>query len=408
MLPQNIHIGYVGEINARPFPFDIRELLERWPDATPSISYRRAGKGQVAYEPRQTKREGTVLIWLPIEEDLQYEGWGECQIIMKDAEKNIIGRSHVMPVNVAHSVINGAEPPEYIRPFEEEMRALAVHVDEVASRVDELKEQTADIRDEAADARDEAQKARDEARRMIDEEIVSPTVRTERTADGWHIVITDKDGVHELNLHNGVDGKDGISPTVEMVRADNGIIIRITDKDGVHEALLRDGTNGSDGISPTATVERVADGLKITITDKDGTHEAVVRDGKNGEDGTSPAVSIFPAENGILVRIIDKDGVHEGFVRNGTDGTDYVLTEADKEEIAGKVDLSGVATKAETGALADLKTVAKGNLVAAINENKSGLDDAKNTLNQLASSVGNLVFRVTEDGLLNVSEKGEQ
>lgn len=60
-----------------------------------------------------------------------------------------------------------------------------------------------------------------------------------------------------------------------------------------------------EGISPTVTMERVEGGIRITITDRDGEHSAIVNDGEPGTPGAP-----------------------------GQDGTDYVLTEADKAEIA--------------------------------------------------------------------------
>lgn len=75
--------------------------------------------------------------------------------------------------------------------------------------------------------------------------------------------------------------------------------------------------NGSDGFSPTATVEQTDTGAVITITDKDGTTTATVTNGKDGVDGAKG----------------DK----------GDPGEDYVLTDADKTEIAAKVPLVKVA-----------------------------------------------------------------
>ena len=59
---------------------------------------------------------------------------------------------------------------------------------------------------------------------------------------------------------------------------------------------------GIDGFSPIAKVTQTAEGATIEITDKNGTTAATVTNGKDGKDGK-----------------------------------DYVLTEADKEEIAGMV-----------------------------------------------------------------------
>jgi hypothetical protein len=64
----------------------------------------------------------------------------------------------------------------------------------------------------------------------------------------------------------------------------------------------KDGKDGADGYSPTAKVTQTATGATVTITDKNGTTTVTITNGKDGKDGAN--------------------------------GNDYVLTEADKAEIA--------------------------------------------------------------------------
>lgn len=70
---------------------------------------------------------------------------------------------------------------------------------------------------------------------------------------------------------------------------------------------------------------------------KDGQDGA---DGKDGKDGFSPIVEVTETTNGHSVKITDADGEHVFEVTDGKDGVDgqdgkdYVLTEADKTEIA--------------------------------------------------------------------------
>jgi hypothetical protein len=80
--------------------------------------------------------------------------------------------------------------------------------------------------------------------------------------------------------------------------------------DLVAKVLGGSGTGGG-GFSPIAKVTQTEEGATIEITDKNGTTTATVTNGKDGVDG--------------------KDG------QDGAPGKDYVLTEADKEEIAGMV-----------------------------------------------------------------------
>lgn len=73
------------------------------------------------------------------------------------------------------------------------------------------------------------------------------------------------------------------------------------------------GEPGAAGYSPTAKVQRTETGAIITITDKTGTSYASVKDGKDGSPGAK-----------------------------GEPGDDYVLTGADKQEIAASVVAGGL------------------------------------------------------------------
>ncbi len=81
-----------------------------------------------------------------------------------------------------------------------------------------------------------------------------------------------------------------------------------------------------EGISPTVTMERVDGGIRITITDRDGEHSAIVNDGETGQTGPQGPQGI-QGETG-------PQGIQGPQGAPGQDGSDYVLTEADKAEIA--------------------------------------------------------------------------
>ena len=78
---------------------------------------------------------------------------------------------------------------------------------------------------------------------------------------------------------------------------------------------------GTDGYSPSASVEQTDTGATITITDKSGTTTATVKNGKKGEKGDKGATG----ETGP----------------QGPAGDDYVLTSADKTQIAEAVIADG-------------------------------------------------------------------
>ena len=103
----------------------------------------------------------------------------------------------------------------------------------------------------------------------------------------------------ELTLPAGRDGQDGAAG-----------------QDGYTPQKNVDYFDGQDGVSPTVTVSDITGGHRITITDANGKKTTDVLDGKNGSD--------------------------------------YVLTEADKQEIADMVDVQGGASEWKT--LLDLVT----------------------------------------------------
>ena len=112
------------------------------------------------------------------------------------------------------------------------------------------------------------------------------------------------------NVQIDPEGEAVVVPTKtsELIN-DSGFITR--------NDLPEGGGNGTDGFSPIVDVEEITGGHKITITDIDGTESFDVLNGKDGEKG----------EKG------DKGDKGE----DGADGQDYVLTSADKTEIANAV-----------------------------------------------------------------------
>ena len=88
--------------------------------------------------------------------------------------------------------------------------------------------------------------------------------------------------------------------TSELIN-DSGFITR-------NELPEGGGGNGLDGFSPIVDVEAIEGGHRVTITDIEGTESFDILNGVDGKDGA-----------------------------DGKDGNDYVLTEADKTEIANAV-----------------------------------------------------------------------
>ena len=114
----------------------------------------------------------------------------------------------------------------------------------------------------------------------------------------------------------GTDGKDGVDgKSAYELAQDNGF--QGTMQEWLASLVGADGANGADGndgVSPTVSVAAIAGGNRVTITDAEGAKTFDVMDGAQGA--------------------------------SGADGKDYVLTDADKQEIAetaaGLVDVPSV------------------------------------------------------------------
>ncbi len=168
------------------------------------------------------------------------------------------------------------------------------------------------------------------------------------------LIITNKTGSETIVIEDGKDGTNGVSPTISVSAITGGHRITITDKNGTKTVDIMDGSKGADGRG-IKTVARTSgtgaagttDTYTITYTDNT-TSTFTVYNGKNGTNGTNgtsvtvQSVSESSADGGDNV-VTFSDGKTLS-VKNGKtgaagkDGNDYVLTPADKSEIAEMVD----------------------------------------------------------------------
>lgn len=134
------------------------------------------------------------------------------------------------------------------------------------------------------------------------------------------------------------------------------MILRIRNEKG--EWVSIPAIKGEPGKDGTLKFEELTEEEKASLKGADGKDGAPGKDGVDGKDGYTPikGVDYFdgaPGKDG-------KDGVNGVDGRDGVDGKDYILTDADKQEIAamiegGNVDLSDYYTKEEIdGLLANL------------------------------------------------------
>lgn len=72
----------------------------------------------------------------------------------------------------------------------------------------------------------------------------------------------------------------------------------------------------------------------ITFTDSEGNTFTTSGESVIGADGFSPSATVQQTASGATITVTDKNGITTANISNGQDGTDYVLTNADKQEIA--------------------------------------------------------------------------
>ena len=175
-------------------------------------------------------------------------------------------------------------------------------------------------------------------------EAVSPHVSTETITGGTRVTITDIDGSYDFDVMDGEDGDkgdpgdDGYSPEASVSKSGDTATITITDKTGTTTATITDGDKGDPADPLTITGTARSWGVTDTPDTMPSSWSSTVPAVEQGEwlwcrtrfafsDGTV-AYATNCAYQGV-------DGA------KGDPGDDYVLTQADKQEIAGMVDVSG-------------------------------------------------------------------
>ena len=253
---------------------------------------------------------------------------------------------------------------------------------------------------------------------------ISPIVAVEQTEDGHKVTITDIRGAKVFEVMNGKDGNDG-EDGISATHSWNGTTLTITSANGSSSANLKGkdgdngksayelavangykgtitqwlesliGLNGDDGvgiskIEKTTTNDKV-DTYTITLTNGN-TYFFTVTNGADGANGKTPYIQNgywyidgvntnvkakgVDGENGKDAYTLALDNGFKGTLaewleslkgKDGENGNDYVLTDADKEEIADKikvpVDLSNYQTKTDENLDTNSKEV-----IGAINE----------------------------------------
>ena len=286
-----IKLGHTGENEAVRVAFSLLPFKEAFPGGTPALLVRR--KGDAAAYPVTLTVEGDTAYWAVTSADTEKAGFGQCELQWYLGD--MLAKSDKFDFLVAQALEAGAEPPD--EPSKRWFEAIQ-------DQIGDLSRLTTKAKENLVAAINEAAKTGSGGAGSIEMQVSGEYIQY--STDGgetWENLIA----IADLKGKDGEDGQPGTPG-----------------KDGA------DGAPGQDGYSPVAKVEATADGAKITITDKTGTTEADVKNGKDGAKGDKG----------------DK-GDTGATGPQGPAGDDYVLTDADKDEVAADIIAGGV--EAELG-----------------------------------------------------------
>ena len=323
-----ICLRHQGENDAMRVAFPLSAFEADWPGGTPLLLVQRprSSRDAEAY-PVALSVDGHTAYWTVSASDIEYSGYGKVQLQWR--VEDVLVKSCIYDTACVPSLHAGAEPP-----------------DEPSKRwFDAIQAQIGDLSKLTTKAKDNLVAAINEAARSGGGSGGAGTIDM-RVADGY-IQYSNDDGATWENLIviadlKGAAGKDGTNGT-----------------DGAPGKDGADGAPGKDGITPTigengnwylgtedtgkpsrgATGPQGADGKDGT----NGTDGAPGKDGADGADGTTFTPSVSAA--GDLSWTNDGGKANPAPVNlkgpQGPAGDDYVLTPADKTQIAEAVIAGG-------------------------------------------------------------------
>ena len=326
-----ICLRHQGENDAMRVAFPLSAFEADWPGGTPLLLVQRprSSRDAEAY-PVALSVDGHTAYWTVSASDIEYSGYGKAQLQWR--VEGVLVKSCIYDTVCVPSLHAGAEPP-----------------DEPSKRwFDAIQAQIGDLSKLTTKAKDNLVAAINEAARSGGGSGGAGTIDM-RVADGY-IQYSKDDGATWKNLIaiadlKGADGKDGTNGT-----------------DGAPGEDGADGAPGKDGITPTigengnwylgtedtgkpsrgATGPQGADG-KDGTNGTDGAPGEDGADGAPGKDGTTFTPSVSAA--GDLSWTNDGGKANPAPVnlkgQQGPAGDDYVLTPADKTQIAEEVIAGG-------------------------------------------------------------------
>lgn len=312
---KKVHLGRIGENEARAVQFDISQTQAEFPGASFSVlNMRPQDPDAYPVNGQYIRIEGSNLYWTLQSGDLTEDGLGECEL--KATVDGVIVKSEIWTTEICPALDGNGTPPEPWESWQQQVE-------------------------------DDADRAEAAAELLEHPEAVAETLPAGSQATAGYA-----DGVFTFGIPKGKDGLDGDTPTASVSKVGNTATITITDKDGTTTAQISDGTDGEDGFSPSASVTKSGKTATISITDKEGTTTAQITDGEDGEPGAVPIISIgtvttLPAGSSASASMDTTDPEHPVLSMGIPKGDPGEVTEAElaavetelKSQIDGKADL---------------------------------------------------------------------
>lgn len=398
--------------------FDVHEWLDSYPKATVAgFAMPPSGEGY----PITLTMDNGIAVWTIRDSDTATAGRGMVQLVLlgENGEKLHSANALTM-ISASVAASAGTTPPNAAKPWFEELlekiRQLeenGVTDEQIADALEEyLKEHpVGGVKPE--DVEEAVRAALQEAKESGDfkgepgndgEDGFSPVVTVTAISGGHRVSITDENGTKTFNVMNG---SDGVSPTIAVTTITGGHRVTITDVNGTQSFDVADGKDGVGGEGGTG-VDGGGGGYYIPSIDTNGNlswsaskagmpsvPSANIKgaDGTDGEDG----VSVTHSWNGTTLTVTSKSGTSSANLKGepGDDGKNYVLNDADKQEIAGiAADMVEVpeaptveldTTLTQSGKAADAK--ATGDAINELKEANAKQDEAIKALEQAGGIV---------------------
>lgn len=307
-----IKLGHTGENEAVRVAFSLLPFKEAFPDGVPSLLARR--KGDATAYPVPLTIEADTAYWAVTRADTEKAGFGQCEL--QWIVGNTLAKSDKFDFFVAKALEAGAEAPD--APSKAWFEAIQGQIGDLSKLTTKAKENLVAAINEAA------RTGGGSGGGTVEMRVSGGYIQYSSDGATWENLIAISDLKGEAGPQ-GIPGEKGPKGDAgpQGLKGDTGPQgpQGIPGEKGADGAA---GKDGGDGYSPEATVVPINGGAKIIIKDKNGTTSANVMNGAQGPKGAK-------GDKG------DK----------GDPGDDYVLTDADKTEIAAEVIAGGV--EAELG-----------------------------------------------------------